>query len=51
MLSDKKRNFRFINLLVASLVLFLIPNPGHTDDMTKELLEAAKPGNINSLEP
>ena len=50
MLSDKKRNWQFINLLLASLMLLLIPNLGHTDDMTKELLEAAKSGNVNSLE-
>jgi ankyrin repeat protein len=50
MLSNKKRDIRFFNLLLASLMLFLIPNPGHTDDMAKELLEAAESGNINSLE-
>ena len=50
MLSDKKRNWQFINLLLASLVLLLIPNLGRTDDMTKELLKAAKSGNVNSLE-
>jgi ankyrin repeat protein len=50
MLSDNKCIWLFINLLLASLMVLLIPYLGHTDDMTKELLEAVKSGNVNSLE-
>ena len=46
---NKRSNWRFCNLLLILLLFFLIPNFGLTADMVEELLEAAKIGNVGSV--
>jgi ankyrin repeat-rich membrane spanning protein len=49
MFFNKRSNWRFCSLLLVLLLFFLIPNFGHTGDMTKVLLEAVKNGDVDSV--
>jgi hypothetical protein len=46
---NKVSNWHFCSLLLVLLVFFLVPDFGHTGDLTKDLLEAAKEGNLNNF--
>jgi hypothetical protein len=47
---NKVSNWRFCSLLLVLLVFLSVPDFGHTGDLTKDLLEAAKESNLNNLE-
>jgi uncharacterized membrane protein YvbJ len=49
MFFNKRNNWRFCSFLLVLVLFFLIPNFGHTGDMTTVLLEAIKNGDVNSV--